>query len=945
MANSNGNGKALSRADHERNPFSGFPSDPVSLNRLNGLIADRMTLNTTPQLRYRQAQGEADPRRSLADECGYPDARTWSAWDWKKLFDDNALAARVVEIWPLESWQLQPQVYEVEGGEPTAFERAWDELGKSLRGELSFHKDEEGSPVWEHLRRADIVSRIGSYGILFMAFDDGLPLSEPVKGWKEENSFPVKVKGEANDPTSGEEIGKKLANPTFPKGKPTKNAVYNLTVNAEEAKGVKRDEEGKPDPENGKAGKMRLMYMRAFPESQAQVTRFESNKTSPRFGHPVSYLVTFSDPNDTHSGWGVPQNSENVHWSRVIHVADNRLSSEVFGLPACFHVIRPVLDAAKIYGASAEGLWKTAVPFYSFETHPQLGGDVDIDDEGMKDLYENMFNGLQRAFHTRGMSPKALGGTSPDPTGFIEVQIGLICIKISVPVRVFKGSERGELASSQDDAAWNDRLKARQKYYLTPRIIVPFIDRLIALGILPKPTVKEEQEVRDPTKKKPGEAPLGVKGKGAPFVRGAPGGPKGEDEMEEEAPPFAKKPKPSPFPVGNAFCPGEGARDNSCSPGGGSGGNNLKALRHPDVSRVTDDDKAAAENVISESGLGALHYMSREPLLVHKNDDGRVDGAVVADLDDGLAFDFGVSPDAQGQGVGTKLVESVVGFYARNLVKLAKKADMNPEDYDLSAIPTNAAAEKMLGKLGFKKDGESWYIRAREVLTTNSEVRNKIELGKRFGERRPVQDEGAPDDDPAEADALAEEIAAEDQEPEELGEDGEPLPPGKDVYKAPAGYCVWWPDISSQTDMEKAQVMTARVGAYAAYIQGGVEAMIPPRDFMTKFDRMDEEEAEAVMEEAEALVADKEAEDIMKQQQMIDKGLAPDPMVQQDIEMEAAKSGAQPFGGPPGTGGFPPKPGGGPPGAGGFKPGGPPKPGGFSPKPKPPSFNSWCPVS
>lgn len=49
------------------------------------------------------------------------------------------------------------------------------------------------------------------------------------------------------------------------------------------------------------------------------------------------------------------------------------------------------------------------------------------------------------------------------------------------------GSERGELASSQDDAAWNDRLRERQNGYITPRVIVPFVNRLINLGVLPKP--------------------------------------------------------------------------------------------------------------------------------------------------------------------------------------------------------------------------------------------------------------------------------------------------------------------------------------------------------------------------------------------------------------------------------------------------------------------------
>jgi hypothetical protein len=49
------------------------------------------------------------------------------------------------------------------------------------------------------------------------------------------------------------------------------------------------------------------------------------------------------------------------------------------------------------------------------------------------------------------------------------------------------GSERGELSSGQDNSTWNDRIRYRQNRYLTPRVIVPFFDRLIELGVLTEP--------------------------------------------------------------------------------------------------------------------------------------------------------------------------------------------------------------------------------------------------------------------------------------------------------------------------------------------------------------------------------------------------------------------------------------------------------------------------
>jgi hypothetical protein len=63
----------------------------------------------------------------------------------------------------------------------------------------------------------------------------------------------------------------------------------------------------------------------------------------------------------------------------------------------------------------------------------------------------------------------------------------VISIALGVPKRVFMGSEEAKLASSQDTKTWNRRLKKRQEKYVTPMIVRPLVDRLIAAGVLPTP--------------------------------------------------------------------------------------------------------------------------------------------------------------------------------------------------------------------------------------------------------------------------------------------------------------------------------------------------------------------------------------------------------------------------------------------------------------------------
>jgi len=242
----------------------------------------------------------------------------------------------------------------------------------------------------------------------------------------------------------------------------------------------------------------KLLFMRCFDESLVQVVRYEWNIRNPRFGLPVMYRITLNDPRQPHSGVGLPLATVYVHWSRVIHVADNLHCSEIFGVPRMRPNLNRILDLRKIYAADGEGYWRNAFTIVSAETHPQLGGDVLLDESKIKDEFQRLFHGLQRQMVTKGMSLKTLAPVVTDPTPHIAVQLEAICIQLGCPIRVFKGSERGELASGQDDEAWNERKRERQLNYLTPKVIVPLVDRLIQLGVLSLPQKKAKKLAKPP---------------------------------------------------------------------------------------------------------------------------------------------------------------------------------------------------------------------------------------------------------------------------------------------------------------------------------------------------------------------------------------------------------------------------------------------------------------
>jgi hypothetical protein len=235
---------------------------------------------------------------------------------------------------------------------------------------------------------------------------------------------------------------------------------------------------------------MELTFLRVFSESLVQIVQYESNILNPRFGRPVRYRITLNDPREQHSGVGLPLATVHVHWSRVIHLSDsgsNTSSSEIFSPPAMRPVLPHLLDARKVRGGSAEMYYRGAFPGISIETHPTLGGDVEIDRTSTRNMMEQYMNGLQRYLALTGMTAKSLAPQVVDPEKQISAQYQAIAIQLGVPMRKLLGSEKGQLASSQDDDDWLDKLRERHMNYLTPKLIVPFINRLIMLGVLPEP--------------------------------------------------------------------------------------------------------------------------------------------------------------------------------------------------------------------------------------------------------------------------------------------------------------------------------------------------------------------------------------------------------------------------------------------------------------------------
>lgn len=221
-----------------------------------------------------------------------------------------------------------------------------------------------------------------------------------------------------------------------------------------------------------------LLFASVFDEASAKVLKYDSDRSSPRYGKPTLYQLT--ERNE--AGALV---TFDAHWTRCIHVADNSLTSDLAGSPRLEVVWNRLIDLDKIAAANGEAGWRMMVPGYVFSTKDgyELGGDSAEHTAQLDEFTHD----LRRWLELNGMEVEELGGQLQDPSGAVNVILKLISAGTGIPLRKLTGSEMGQLASGQDDDNWTDVIEARQQQHVTPAIIRPVVNRLLWLGVLPQP--------------------------------------------------------------------------------------------------------------------------------------------------------------------------------------------------------------------------------------------------------------------------------------------------------------------------------------------------------------------------------------------------------------------------------------------------------------------------
>ena len=234
----------------------------------------------------------------------------------------------------------------------------------------------------------------------------------------------------------------------------------------------------KQDPDSPPAP---IAYVAAFDESVATVAAVVEDPKDPRFGLPLYYLISV-----TTLSKGAPSKlSEKVHWTRVLHVAHELLDSKIYGTPVLRSVWNRLNDLEKIIGGGCEAAWKRMDPGTQIDIDPEAEMTPEEEND-LADELDEMQHGVRRWVRTRGakITPLAMPVATFGPNAKVVIQ--LISGAKAIPQRLLIGSERGELASTQDRDNWADRVMERRAREALP-LVRQLISRLVKHGALPSP--------------------------------------------------------------------------------------------------------------------------------------------------------------------------------------------------------------------------------------------------------------------------------------------------------------------------------------------------------------------------------------------------------------------------------------------------------------------------
>lgn len=226
----------------------------------------------------------------------------------------------------------------------------------------------------------------------------------------------------------------------------------------------------------GQAKNIKGYYFNPYAYDGIEITKWDTDPTSQRFGKPVLYSLTTRNSADQQKQAILV--SVVVHWTRIVHLNEGSLESTVEGSSSLQPVWNTLIDVLKTRGGSTEALYRNGRQKFALEADK----DAKIPEQGsagavaLKNDVEGFTNNYQDFMRMQGMTAKVFQPQIASPRDNFDICIEEVAGVTGIPIRVLTGVGGGQLAGSEDRASWNalvdDRQNSECSGYLMQALVI-----------------------------------------------------------------------------------------------------------------------------------------------------------------------------------------------------------------------------------------------------------------------------------------------------------------------------------------------------------------------------------------------------------------------------------------------------------------------------------------
>ncbi|MCK5614662.1 DUF1073 domain-containing protein [Candidatus Pacearchaeota archaeon] len=235
------------------------------------------------------------------------------------------------------------------------------------------------------------------------------------------------------------------------------------------------------------SGNIDDIYFKPFAFDGIEITQWDRDPLSPRNGLPVMYQAGKRSHGGTTKD--VDLQTINIHYTRVVHLNENGLDSDIDGMGALEPVINNILDIEKACGGASEAYFRNARGKIAFEIDPDFSKSL-IGNEAAKVAFdaaaEKFTHDWQDQIAAIGAQVKALVTPHASPLDTIKVSLWIVSGYTGIPLRVLTGEGAGQLAGSEDQLAYNQIIADRQRLFCA-EVVTGALEIIQAAGIIKLP--------------------------------------------------------------------------------------------------------------------------------------------------------------------------------------------------------------------------------------------------------------------------------------------------------------------------------------------------------------------------------------------------------------------------------------------------------------------------